>query len=82
MLHTETGAQIQQGLLKLVCVQHIQKLLHDPGAQTESVHLEIAGIARRLIPGIHRGIAEVILQIGRHVCPGAQIHGCVKFLHV
>ena len=50
MLHTETGAQILHGLLKLVCVQHIQKLLHDPGAQTESVHFEVAGIARGLIP--------------------------------
>ena len=69
MLHTETGAQILHGLLKLECVQHIQKLLHDPSAQTESVYLEIAGIASGLIPGIHRGIAKMILQIGRHLSP-------------
>ena len=37
MLHTEMGAQILHGLLKLKCVQHIQKLLNDPGAQTELV---------------------------------------------
>ena len=67
---------------KLPGIEHIVKLGFNLGIQTKSVNLEIAGIRCCMIPGVHRGISEMVTQVIRHFAAGSKVNRLREFSHI
>ncbi len=67
---------------KLPGIEHIVKLGFNLRIQTKSVNLEVTGIRCCMIPGVHRGISEMVTQVIRHFAAGSKVDRLRDFSHI
>ena len=63
-------------------IEHIEKLGFNLRIQTKSVNFEVTGIRCCMIPGVHRGISEMVTQVICHFAAGSKVNRSREFSHI